>query len=120
MSLTLDSSLGASNAVLTGLPGSLSPIKARTVYIQSGLDNETEFHRAWRLEVEMLHNWYEAYVAIAEPATIIAAIDWASDWVGDDSRSLGETKLKPARTSKPDTSPQYKVWKFGINDPSWG
>ncbi|CUA72822.1 hypothetical protein RSOLAG22IIIB_10325 [Rhizoctonia solani] len=76
MSLTPNTSLGGSVIFVNNVPGSVSPVKARMMYIHSpGWDDETELNLAWRLEVEMAHNWYEAYVALDEPSKIISAID---------------------------------------------
>ncbi|KDN36332.1 hypothetical protein RSAG8_10899, partial [Rhizoctonia solani AG-8 WAC10335] len=62
-----------STAVISGLPGSVNPVKARVVYVQTPTENdETELHAVWRLEVEMQDNWYEAYVSAADPSTIVS------------------------------------------------
>ncbi|KAB5588687.1 Extracellular elastinolytic metalloproteinase [Ceratobasidium theobromae] len=110
-------------AVISGLPGAVNPVKARVVYIQTPTEhNETELHAVWRLEVEMQDNWYEAYVSATDPTTIVSAVDWASDSPMPRSNHLNalEAKLamrKPVPIAK---AGNYKVWKWGINDPECG
>ncbi|KAG9106065.1 Fungalysin/Thermolysin Extracellular metalloproteinase 5, partial [Ceratobasidium sp. 392] len=113
-------------AVISGLPGTVNPVKARVVYVQTPTeDNSTELHATWRFEVEMSDNWYEAYVSAEDPSSIVSVVDWASDSPmprTDGKLNALEAKLamgKPVRAygEGPD---KYKVWKWGINDPEWG
>ncbi|CCO33225.1 Extracellular metalloproteinase 2 [Rhizoctonia solani AG-1 IB] len=111
-------------AVISGLPGSVNPVKARVVYVQSPTEgNETELHAVWRMEVEMQDNWYEAYVSASDPSTIVSVIDWASDSpvppAGGNLNAL-EAKLAAGRVASEDKAGSYKVWKWGLNDPESG
>ncbi|CEL60219.1 Extracellular metalloproteinase 5 OS=Trichophyton rubrum GN=MEP5 PE=1 SV=1 [Rhizoctonia solani AG-1 IB] len=110
--------------VISGLPGSVSPVKARVVYVQSPTKgNETELNVVWRMEVQMKDNWYEAYISAFEPSTIISVIDWASDSPipppGGKLNAL-ETKLTSGSVESEDKPGSYKVWKWGLNDPESG
>ncbi|QRV95469.1 extracellular metalloproteinase MEP [Ceratobasidium sp. AG-Ba] len=66
---------------VSSLPGILSPVKARLVYVQTHISGQdaTQLNLAWRLEVEMEDNHYEAYVSAHDPSKIIASIDWVQD-----------------------------------------
>jgi extracellular elastinolytic metalloproteinase len=55
----------------------------------------------------MADNWYEASVSAHAPHRIISVVDWASDAPVPDEPA----DKKPA---------SYKVFKWGINDPSEG
>ncbi|KAG8689399.1 Fungalysin/Thermolysin Extracellular metalloproteinase 5 [Ceratobasidium sp. 395] len=111
-------------AVISGLPGSVNPVKAKVVYMQTPTeDNSTELHATWKLEVEMADNWYEAYVSAADPSTIVSVVDWASDSpmprAGGKLNAL-EVKLAMGQPVKVQNTGSYKVFKWGINDPEWG
>ncbi|KAI0262120.1 Fungalysin metallopeptidase-domain-containing protein [Gloeopeniophorella convolvens] len=92
--------------VIKNVPDAVSPVKARPVYIQLPDGDKTVLMHAWRFEVEMQDNWYEAVVSIQAPHRILSVIDWASD-----SPLPSEPQHPPAR---------YNVFAFGINDPSEG
>ncbi|KEP46715.1 extracellular elastinolytic metalloproteinase [Rhizoctonia solani 123E] len=109
------------STTLSDLPGTVNPIKVRMVYIQIPTGNTTALLATWRLEVEMAHNWYEAYVSVHDPSAIVSVIDWASD---SSAPSHGgylnalEAKLdSPRRYTE---AGAYKVWRWGINDPESG
>ncbi|CUA67209.1 Extracellular metalloproteinase 4 [Rhizoctonia solani] len=110
-------------AIISDLPGTVSPVKVHKAYIQIPTANGTVLHATWRLEVEMAHNWYEAYVSFYDPTAIISAIDWASDSSthshGDffDTLEAEISMHRPGRYTKAGT---YKVWKWGVNDPQSG
>lgn len=95
--------------VLHRVPGTINPVKAKLVYVQSPVQGEktTALTLAWKLEVEMQDNWYEAYMDAMSPSRIHTVIDWASD----------------SPIPKPPTDavePSYRIWEWGINDPSEG
>ena len=111
-------------AIISGLPGALNAVKARTAYIQTPTESgETELHATWKLEVEMADNWYEAYVSAADPSTIVSVVDWASDSPMPRSGSALnalEAKLATGKPVETKSAGTYKVWKWGINDPESG
>ncbi|CAE6527032.1 unnamed protein product [Rhizoctonia solani] len=108
------------STTISGLPGTVNPVKARMVYVQVPTGNETALYVTWRLEVEMADNWYEAYVSVREPSAIVSVIDWASDSSppshGGFLNAL-EAKLAHSRYTE---AGAYKVWRWGINDPESG
>ena len=95
---------------IEGLPGSVNPVPAKLVYVQSPDAESTRLTLAWKLEVEMKDNWYEAYMDAMYPSHIHSVIDWASD-----------AAIAPIpKTPEPEALPAYKVWSWGINDPTEG
>ena len=60
-----------------------------------------------KFEVEMQDNWYETTVSAIPPHNIISVVDWASDSV----LPLPEVPKEPAT---------YKVFAWGVNDPTDG
>ncbi|KDQ09747.1 hypothetical protein BOTBODRAFT_137541 [Botryobasidium botryosum FD-172 SS1] len=99
-------------AILSNVPGTVNPVKARLAYVQSPESEgsqKTVLHLVHKLEVEMKDNWYEAAVDAKNPTIIRSVVDWASD---SPVPTHVESDSKPKGT--------YKVWKFGINDPSEG
>jgi extracellular elastinolytic metalloproteinase len=86
------------------VPGTVNPIKTQIVYVQSPSTGSLEL--AWKLEVEMEDNWYEAYVAAN---SIHSVIDWASDAPASHIRPV------PKEPKFPEAS--YKVFAWGLNDP---
>ncbi|QRV80999.1 extracellular metalloproteinase MEP [Ceratobasidium sp. AG-Ba] len=133
---------------ISPLPGVLSPVKARLVYIQTHTpgDEQTKLNLAWRLEVEMKDNYYEAYVSAHDPSKIIASIDWVKDapaprsdgWLTAlQAKVFGESVLGsdeyavvdalthlvssgPSKSAGAAPGGAYRVWKWGINDPASG
>jgi len=112
------------SAIISGLPGAVNPVKARVVYIQTPTENnETELHATWRLEVEMADNWYEAYVSVNDPSTIVLVADWASDSSiprPDGHLNALESKIAMGQPIRYTEAGSYKVWKWGLNDPDSG
>ncbi|CAE6512362.1 unnamed protein product [Rhizoctonia solani] len=113
-----------SSIIISGLAGTIQPLKARTVYVQTpAQDNTTELHKSWRLEVQMKDNWYEAYVSVDDPTTIISVIDWACDSAIPRTDGYSDSlEAKIAMDIPVNYTEQgvYEVWKFGINDPESG
>ncbi|KAG8692267.1 Fungalysin/Thermolysin Extracellular metalloproteinase 5 [Ceratobasidium sp. 395] len=124
---------------VSGLPGILEPVQARLVYVQTHVHGEAQLNLAWRLEVTMHDNQYEAYVSALDSSKIIAVADWVKDAPaprGEDGsltalqeKVFGQSVLSPeesfsqvALSSGGKGSPggTYRVWKWGINDPSLG
>jgi extracellular elastinolytic metalloproteinase len=90
------------------VPDTVNPVKAHMSYVQVPTkDGSVELVPAWKFEVEMENNWYEAAVSAFAPHRIISVVDWASD----------------APIPTPDTPKEpasYNVFAWGINDPSEG
>ncbi|KAI9439256.1 extracellular elastinolytic metallo proteinase [Lactarius indigo] len=103
--------VGDNNTVLVeminNVPDTVSPVKAKPVYIQLPDGDKTTLIRAWRFEVEMQDNWYEAVISRQIPHRILSVVDWASD-----APIPSEPKQRQPAT--------YNVFPFGINDPSEG
>jgi len=87
--------------------GSVNPVKAKMVYVQVP-DNRggVELFQAWKYEVEMEDNWYDATVSVNAPYRIISVTDWASD--------------SPIPVPKEPTVGTYNVFPWGVNDPQEG
>ncbi|KAG8696717.1 Fungalysin/Thermolysin Extracellular metalloproteinase 5, partial [Ceratobasidium sp. 394] len=125
---------------ISSLPGVLAPVQARLVYVQTRARGRAraQLDLAWRLEVTMRDNQYEAYVSAHDPSKIIAAIDWVKDgpavtedgWLaGLQGKILGQSVFGPgegvqapvqAVASSSEAGGTYRVWKWGINDPESG
>lgn len=58
------------------------------------------------MQVEMQDNWYEAAVSAKSPHRIISVVDWASD--------------APIPTPGPSAPATYRVFPWGVNDPTAG
>ncbi|KIJ08767.1 hypothetical protein PAXINDRAFT_172784, partial [Paxillus involutus ATCC 200175] len=70
------STLGMS---LNNVPGAVSEVKARLVWVQVPSENGVHLELVPRFEVEMEHNWYETTVTASLPHRIVSVVDWASD-----------------------------------------
>lgn len=95
--------------VLNGVPGAVSPVKAKLAYMQTPHPEQsgaTALNLVWRLEVEMADNYYETTVDARRPTRILSSVDWVSD------------APVPAPPSTSDGT--YNVWGWGINDPTCG
>lgn len=90
------------------VPDAVNPVKAKLAYIQvpNQAGDDTELHLVWKFEVEMQDNWYETAVSASPPHKIISVVDWASD-----------APVPHLPESEPAT---YRVFKWGINDPTSG
>ncbi|KAG8712069.1 Fungalysin/Thermolysin Extracellular metalloproteinase 5 [Ceratobasidium sp. 395] len=112
------------SSLISNVPGALSPIEARLVYIQCPDENNTMgLHPAWRMVVEMEDNWYEAYVSASEPTDILSVVDWASDAFtprADIGLNAPEALPHPDHFTARSRPASYNVWKWGINDPESG
>ncbi|KAH0835577.1 extracellular elastinolytic metallo proteinase [Lanmaoa asiatica] len=69
-------SLGMS---LSNVPGAVSEVKARIVWVQVPTEHGVKLELVHRFEVEMEHNWYETTVTTSIPHHIVSVVDWASD-----------------------------------------
>ncbi|CEL52935.1 hypothetical protein RSOLAG1IB_06003 [Rhizoctonia solani AG-1 IB] len=122
----------------------VQPIHARQVYVQTpAIGGSTSLVLAWRLEVQLPENHYEAYVSVNDPSKIISVTDWVVDapmpdndgWLSNLQRNVfgqqqGVLTSGAPSTSKPEvilsalkpipTAGTYRVWKWGINDPESG
>lgn len=131
-----------------GVPDTIGSIKARKVYVQTPSKVSTEvtnLNLAWRLEVTMLNNQYEAYVSAYDSSKIISVVDWVADapapsedgWLSALERGifgpaavgvsqmveemfLGASKEEPPTSASYLASGSYRVWKWGVNDPESG
>ncbi|KEP51322.1 extracellular elastinolytic metalloproteinase [Rhizoctonia solani 123E] len=72
--------------LVTGFSGGTKDIHARKVYVQTpGVDGSTNLNLAWRLEVALPDNHYEAYISVNDPTKIISVVDWVVDAPAPDS-----------------------------------
>ncbi|KAG9008698.1 Fungalysin/Thermolysin Extracellular metalloproteinase 5 [Tulasnella sp. JGI-2019a] len=127
--------------MLHNVPHTESPVKVQMTYVQTPCGDEkcadgasSRLNLVWKLEVEMQDNWYEAYVDAKTPTRIMSVVDWVSDssahpesknkcWPGVSDK---ESDLTAPVPKKPKTDKNgvreviYKVWPWGVNDPSEG
>ena len=96
--------------MIHNVPGTVNPVKAKLVYVQTP---NAPLTLAWKLEVEMADNWYEAYMDATHPSHIHTVVDWASDAPAPKTVA----PIPKAPKAKPAT---YKVWAWGLNDPTEG
>ncbi|CAE6521729.1 unnamed protein product [Rhizoctonia solani] len=132
--------------IVTGISEVTEPIYARQVYIQTpGVDGSTHLNLAWRLEVPLPDNHYEAYVSVNDPSKIISVTDWVVDapvpdsdgWLSTLQRHVFGQHQEVLLPQNPmlvrpnpevivdaplpiETAGAYRVWKWGINDPESG
>ncbi|CAE6374970.1 unnamed protein product, partial [Rhizoctonia solani] len=130
--------------LVTGFSDGTEPILARQVYVQTpGIDGSNNLNLAWRLEVPLPNNHYEAYISVHDPSKIISVTDWVVDaptpdsdgWLSSLQRHVfgQHQEVLPAQdpilvnpTPRVDaplpiaTIGSYRVWKWGINDPESG
>ncbi|KIJ06770.1 hypothetical protein PAXINDRAFT_91495, partial [Paxillus involutus ATCC 200175] len=97
------STLGMS---LNNVPGAVSEVKARLVWVQVPSEIGVHLELVHRFEVEMEHNWYETTVTASLPHRIVSVVDWASD-------SPMPLPPGPPKFSKA----TYEVFPWGVNDP---
>ena len=120
---------GFPTELLSGLPGTESPVKAFPTYVQtpctdSCVDGQSSvLNLVWKLEVEMQDNWYEAYVDAFSPTRIMKVMDWVSD--AKPKCMAGQSKLapipkKPKKDENGVTESWYRIWPWGVNDPTEG
>ncbi|KAA1470881.1 extracellular elastinolytic metallo proteinase [Dentipellis sp. KUC8613] len=95
--------------LIHNVPDAVGPVKAKPVYVQVPKGDKTVLMHAWRYEVEMEDNWYEATVSVQAPHRILSVTDWASDSAIPVPK---EPEQRPPAT--------YNVFKWGVNDPSVG
>jgi extracellular elastinolytic metalloproteinase len=132
---------------VSGVANGLPPVIARSVLVQTpALDGttRTRLNPAWRLEVTLPDNQYEAYVSAHDPTKIISVTDWVVDaptpdedgWLSTLQRHVfghyqnvldaqDPLNVDPKQQTAPVPSPfpsagKYRVWKWGINDPEGG
>ncbi|EEB95487.1 hypothetical protein MPER_05538, partial [Moniliophthora perniciosa FA553] len=93
---------------IQGVPDTVNPVKSYLTYVQVPTKDgkSTDLNLAWKFEVEMQDNWYEVAVSAQAPHRIISVVDWASD-----------APMPKPSTPKAGT---YKVFGWGMNDPSEG
>ncbi|KZS86984.1 hypothetical protein SISNIDRAFT_461290 [Sistotremastrum niveocremeum HHB9708] len=89
------------------VPYTVSPVKGTPGYIQTA--GGIKF--AWKFEVQMQHNWYEAAVTLGEDGSydVPFVADWTSDFSPSEEPSSSPNYRSPAR---------YAVFPWGVNDPS--
>ncbi|KAG2178019.1 hypothetical protein INT43_003272 [Umbelopsis isabellina] len=94
LAITTSSSFQAGEPELHihNVPFALAPVPARQAYVQ--LDNG-ELQLVWDLQIEMEDNWFHGQVN-AHDGSVVALMDWVSD------------------------ATHYRVFPFGVNDPSEG
>lgn len=94
--------------------GVVNPVPARLVYTQT---DSGAPRLAWKLEIEMQDNWYEAYVD-SFSGEIVRIVDWASDisWPTSDFKG---GKQKPLPTPHKSYKPySYHVFPWGESESS--
>ncbi|KIJ09025.1 hypothetical protein PAXINDRAFT_172660, partial [Paxillus involutus ATCC 200175] len=64
---------------LKNVPGTVSEVKVRLVWVQVPSENGVHLELMDQFEVEMEHNWYETTVTASFPHRIVGVVDWASD-----------------------------------------
>ncbi|KAF8835583.1 hypothetical protein BDN67DRAFT_414968 [Paxillus ammoniavirescens] len=71
------STLGMSS---NNVPGAVSEVKARLVWVQVPSENGVHLELVHRHQVKMEHNWYEKTVTASLPHRIVpvSVVDWAS------------------------------------------
>ncbi|CAE7077075.1 unnamed protein product, partial [Rhizoctonia solani] len=142
----LEEDISCKSWLITGFSDGTKAIHARKVYVQTpGTQGLTNLNLAWRFEVTLPDNQYEAYVSVNDPTKIIAVTDWVVDAPSPDSDGwlsplqrhvFGQVQeVLPSQepvnlesgvdivsdTSLPiPTAGTYRVWKWGINDPQSG
>lgn len=92
--------------------GVVNPVPARLVYTQT---DSGAPRLAWKLEIEMKDNWYEAYVD-SFSGEIVRIVDWASDisWPASGVKSGKGGKQKPLPTPPKHYKPySYNVFPWG-------
>ncbi|KAG8844046.1 Fungalysin/Thermolysin Extracellular metalloproteinase 5 [Tulasnella sp. 330] len=123
--------------ILHNVPHTESPVKVQMSYVQTPCGEDecadgasSRLNLVWRLEVEMQDNWYEAYVDAQTPSRIMSVVDWVSDssahaqskcWPGTKDDELTAPVPKKPKTDKNGVREViYKVWPWGVNDPTEG
>ncbi|KAK0502306.1 Fungalysin metallopeptidase-domain-containing protein [Armillaria luteobubalina] len=66
---------------IDNVPDTVNPVRSSLTYIQvpNKKGDSTDLNLAWRFEVEMQDNWYDAAVSATSPHRIISVVDWVSD-----------------------------------------
>ncbi|KAG6372553.1 extracellular elastinolytic metallo proteinase [Boletus reticuloceps] len=64
---------------LSNVPGAVSDVKARIVWVQVPTEYGVKLELVHRFEVELEHSWYETTVTTTVPHRIVSVVDWASD-----------------------------------------
>jgi extracellular elastinolytic metalloproteinase len=106
--------------LLHNVPHVEGAVKATLVYTQTPVEEgskETQLSLVWRLEADMLDNWYEAYIDSAQPSRIISVLDWVSDSPLPNPHA---NVLPVPQYPEPDIETSYKLWPWGVNDPTCG
>lgn len=107
-----------------GVPDTVSDVKGRMVYAQtpSGLE------LAWKFEIQMEDNWYDAIISAWDSDHFLSVVDWASDspmplYLPAELPPL-ESELQKKKPKKPTPEPKdgaiYQVYQWGTNDPETG
>ncbi|CCO36291.1 Extracellular metalloproteinase mep [Rhizoctonia solani AG-1 IB] len=141
----LEEDIACKGWLVTDRLNKVQPIHARQVYVQTpAVDGSTSLVMAWRLEVLLPENQYEAYVSVNDPSKIISVTDWVVDGPTPDSdgwlstlerNAFGQQQQEvltseASAKSEPEvilnapkpipTAGTYRVWKWGINGPESG
>ena len=101
--------------------GVLNDVPARLMYTQT---SEGAPRLAWKFEVEMKDNWYEAYVDSAS-GELLRIMDWASDFTWDSpSKAKSDSDLPPLKggggKQKPLPAPPKKLEPYTYQVFPWG
>jgi hypothetical protein len=114
--------------VFGNVPGAepTHPVTARLAYVQSPT-TPTGYESVWSYEFQTLNaeQWYEAHVSASKEAKIHMLVDWVRDF-----RDPGQTPMpqpqppkspkqkKPEAPEVPRGPPKYRVFEWGVNDPT--
>ncbi|KAH0835578.1 Fungalysin metallopeptidase-domain-containing protein [Lanmaoa asiatica] len=112
---------------LSNVPGAVSEVKARIVWVQVPTEHGVKLELVHRFEVEMEYNWYETTVTTSIPHRIVSVVDWVSDFPmpmpifeADQLPNLGAF-VPPGSKGAPQppelNKASYLVFPWGTNDP---
>ena len=125
---------------LHNVPSAKGPVPAQLSYVQT---ENGELNLVWKFEIPLEDNAYETYVDASRPGSITTVLDWVHsmprtrkmpelgrpDFTGYGRKpSTAEEDEEPAEPPKEDKpapgklghDPIYKVFKWGLNDPTEG
>jgi extracellular elastinolytic metalloproteinase len=96
--------------------GVLSDVPARLMYTQTSTGAP---RMVWKLDVEMQHNWYEAYLDVAT-GELLRIVDWANDLSWDTPTGDNKVEAKKGGKQKPLPSPPKKLEPYTYQIVPWG
>ncbi|KAL7009527.1 hypothetical protein EMMF5_001158 [Cystobasidiomycetes sp. EMM_F5] len=115
ISQSLHAEAGVTQITIHNAPGAIaeSGVPAKLAYVQrEGVD---QVALVWSFEYEMNDNWYEAHVSADTNAEDVTTPLMVVDWQRD-----APTSSASAKPSTPATDYTYRVYPWGVNDPTEG